>query len=436
MEFFIQLLLNGLLLGIFYATTSLGFSIIWGVMRLINLAHGEFLMMGAFVAWYFFNPGREQNLVLSVQNERVTLIVLVIIANIIGHLLLHERLKPYISMRWGDHAATVFISTIIGIIVYIIWSQSDFDPLRISMETMVFVGLALSIGFIISHVILHITMDWGTLWTRRAIGYIIGAIISVALLLLWQDADYPRIDPFGNLSFIVFIGTPLVGGFYLGERYFGEQLNWENVVLRRIAGIALVSVLSIIIFYALWQPADLPSISLIGSSPIIFIIFFAFGYVIQNGFFNRLLRGPYLAMLLVTFAVSIMLQNFGLNIYKADPRRINLDYGTAITLTEGILISPIRILVAVTSVLMLLGLVVFLKYTRTGYAIRAAGQSEFAARLMGINIREVYAITFAISMALTAIAGAMMGDVPTTHPRRRPGLDGTGVRHCCLRWSG
>jgi branched-chain amino acid transport system permease protein len=44
-----------------------------------------------------------------------------------------------------------------------------------------------------------------------------------------------------------------------------------------------------------------------------------------------------------------------------------------------------------------------------GYAIRAAAQNEMAARLMGINIREVYAITFGISLALTAMAGAMMG---------------------------
>jgi branched-chain amino acid transport system permease protein len=54
--FLLQLLINGILLGGLYTTMSLGFSTIWGVMRLINLAHGEFLFLAAFVAWFFFNP--------------------------------------------------------------------------------------------------------------------------------------------------------------------------------------------------------------------------------------------------------------------------------------------------------------------------------------------------------------------------------------------
>ena len=44
----------GLLLGGFYAVMVLGFSVIWGVMGVINLAHGEFLMIGAYIAWGLF----------------------------------------------------------------------------------------------------------------------------------------------------------------------------------------------------------------------------------------------------------------------------------------------------------------------------------------------------------------------------------------------
>src|SRR5262245_58790246 len=79
-QFILQLLINGLLLGAFYTTMALGFSTIWGVMRLINLAHGEFLMMGAYVAWFFFNPQREQNLMLSTDNGLNTLLVMALIA--------------------------------------------------------------------------------------------------------------------------------------------------------------------------------------------------------------------------------------------------------------------------------------------------------------------------------------------------------------------
>ena len=51
MDQLLQALVNGVMLGGFYAIMVLGFSIIWGVMGVINLAHGEFVMMGAYGAW-------------------------------------------------------------------------------------------------------------------------------------------------------------------------------------------------------------------------------------------------------------------------------------------------------------------------------------------------------------------------------------------------
>jgi len=51
MDQFLQAIINGVMLGGFYAAMVLGFSVIWGVMGVINLAHGEFLMMGAYLTW-------------------------------------------------------------------------------------------------------------------------------------------------------------------------------------------------------------------------------------------------------------------------------------------------------------------------------------------------------------------------------------------------
>lgn len=51
MDQFLQALINGVMLGGFYAVMALGFSMIWGVMGVINLAHGEFLLLGAYMTW-------------------------------------------------------------------------------------------------------------------------------------------------------------------------------------------------------------------------------------------------------------------------------------------------------------------------------------------------------------------------------------------------
>ena len=54
MDQVLQALVNGLLLGGFYAVMVLGFSVIWGVMGIINMAHGEYLMVGAYLGWGLF----------------------------------------------------------------------------------------------------------------------------------------------------------------------------------------------------------------------------------------------------------------------------------------------------------------------------------------------------------------------------------------------
>ena len=51
MDQFVQALINGVALGGMYAILVLGFSVIWGVMGVINFAHGEFVMLGAYMAW-------------------------------------------------------------------------------------------------------------------------------------------------------------------------------------------------------------------------------------------------------------------------------------------------------------------------------------------------------------------------------------------------
>ena len=354
-NFFLQLVVNGLLLGGFYATMALGFSTIWGVMRLINLAHGEFLIMGGLVSWFLFNGSRRQEQVLTVgvDDPTVTLIVMAIIAILVGLLLAEFNFfRQKIKQDWPRRVAGIIISLIVAGIAYLIWRGQDFPNIDISMMFMVFVGLGLSIGFIISHMVFGNTLEMNNIWRQRAIGYGVGAIASLIVYSLWRSADYPPIDPFLSLF-------------------------------------------------------------------LVFPIFFALGYVLQRGFLNRIVEGPYLTMLLVTFAISIILQNIGLQIYAADPRKINIDYGTALSLGE-VTIAPAKLITIIVSVVMIAGLVLFQKRTRTGYAIRAAAQNKMAARLMGIDIKETYAITFGISLALTALAGGMMATFQPIAPVNGP----------------
>lgn len=349
-EFFLQLTINGLLLAAFYTAVTLGFSTIWGVMRLINLAHGEFLLMGAFTGWFFFNPHREQSLTIS--SSDTTPVVIAILAVVVGLWLAESGLvRERLVNRWQRRLIGIFIAAIGATAGYFIWGNTNFQDIELTMLALVGVGLALTIGFLLSRFALQSSVKSNLI--RTTIGYGVGAGVVLAGVALWQANDFPSIDPFLAL-------------------------------------------------------------------PLVFLLFFGIGYAIQKGLLNRIVDGPYLTMLLVTFAISIMLQNLGLAIYAADPRRINADYGSAIRLTDSLTIPPNKLLISLVSMLMALGLSVFLRRTRLGYAIRAAAQNKMAARLMGIDVRETYALTFGISIALTAAAGAMMGTFQPITPVTGP----------------
>ena len=346
MDFFLQLTINGILLGGFYAMMTVGFSTIWGVMNLINLAHGEFLLMGAYVAWFFFNPSREQSIYLGGKLEQVesTIQFVMIITALLSGALLSERVigRQRIARRGWRIMIGLLIAAVIHLAIYTAWRDAEqFRVVEISMLMMIPLALALSIGFLLSHVGLSDYVP--DIWMRRALGYGIGAVVVFIGWKLWENGGFQSIDPFLTL-------------------------------------------------------------------PLIFVIFFALGYALQNSLFNRLIEGPFLTMLLVTFSVSIILQNIGLQLYAADPRKINIDYGVAYALGEtGLTVPPVKLLASFVSIFMIGGVVLFLRRTRTGYAIRAAAQHKMAARLMGIDINETYAITFGLALAVTAMAGAMMG---------------------------
>ena len=245
MDQFLQALINGVLLGGFYAAMVLGFSIIWGVMGVINLAHGEFILIGAYLTWLLSEPP--------------------------------DYLRSQINFP-GLH------------------------PLFNFMERVGFTGM----------------------------------------------------DPFMALLIIL---------------------------------------------------------------PLMFI----FGYLLQKYLINRVVEKPHLVSLLVTFGLSIVMANIAKLLFTASPRSVDVAYSGALRMGD-LTFSNIKTLVFFGALVMLAGLYVFLHYTRLGKSIRAAAQNKTAARMVGIEIDTVYAITFGICVALTGAAGMLISPTQAIFPFMGPPL--------------
>lgn len=144
-------------------------------------------------------------------------------------------------------------------------------------------------------------------------------------------------------------------------------------------------------------------------------IFFVVGYILQRILINRVIERPHLISLLVTFGLSIIIANIYKLVYTGTPRTVNTAF-SGFWPVGNVTIPTTRTYVLISALVMMAALHLFLQYTRLGKSIRAAAQNREAARIVGIEISRVYAITFAICIALTGAAGMLVSPTQAIFP--------------------
>ena len=152
-------------------------------------------------------------------------------------------------------------------------------------------------------------------------------------------------------------------------------------------------------------------VPLIVACAVVVPIMFALGYVLQSLLLNRALGRNILPPLLITFGLSIIVQNGLLETFSADTRRLDVGPLQSASLPIGggiaIGIMPLIGLVAAIAVILLLNGLFY--RTAVGRAFRATSDDVEIAQLMGINNRSIYALTMGISLAVCALAAFFLG---------------------------
>lgn len=142
--------------------------------------------------------------------------------------------------------------------------------------------------------------------------------------------------------------------------------------------------------------------------PIAFVLIFGLGALIQRGLVQRVLDAHPLNQIILLVGVSTLLMGMVQFFFSAEPKAIHVSYETAVISAFGLRFAIARLVAFFASMAISLLLFIFLRYTRTGKAIRAVSQSRDAARLMGINVNFIYYLTFGIGAAITAVAGVLL----------------------------
>jgi len=136
----------------------------------------------------------------------------------------------------------------------------------------------------------------------------------------------------------------------------------------------------------------------------------AIGYALQRGLLNRTLGPDLLPPLLVTFGLSVIIQNGLLELFTADSRRLQAGAleVAAWQVTPDLSIGLLPLLQFVAAVAVIGGLQALFYRTAFGRAFRATSDDPAVAGLMGLDNRHVFALAMALSLAVVAIAGVLL----------------------------
>ena len=156
--------------------------------------------------------------------------------------------------------------------------------------------------------------------------------------------------------------------------------------------------------------------------PVVIVIMAIIGYLLQRLFLNQTIGGDILPPLLVTFGFSIIIQNALLEGYTADPQSLNAStLETASVDVGGLSLGVLPLLTFASAVVVIASLQWMFYRTALGRTFRAVSDNQHVAQLMGVNRRHVFGIAMALSLAVTAIAGVLLGIRTSFDPSVGPG---------------
>jgi branched-chain amino acid transport system permease protein len=208
-------------------------------------------------------------------------------------------------------------------------------------------------------------------------------------------------------------------------------MEWLNTILQGVllgglyamfaAGLALIfgvmrlvniahGDLIVLAAYVALLVTDALGVNPLLSLAIVVPVMAAIGYALQRGLLNRTLGDDLLPPLLVTFGLSIIIQNGLLELFTADSRKLNAGAVeiASLQLGGGLAVGVLPLIQFALAVAVIAGLQLLFYRTALGRAFRATSDDQPVAQLMGLNNAHVFALAMALSLAIVAVAGVLL----------------------------
>ena len=222
------------------------------------------------------------------------------------------------------------------------------------------------------------------------------------------------------MDFLIFKAPILIvqasmDGILLGVLFaliaYGMALQWGVMNIINIAQGELV-IMGGYIAYFMYMAGIHPAFGVIVSPIVMYFV----GVGLYKLVINKVVDRDLFISILATFGISILAQQLINFIFGADVVVAQSNFGTTMLFDNSVTLPNSKIFSAAVSVVFAIGLVIYMKKSKLGRAIRATAQNARAAKILGVDTEKVYASTFGINAALCGVAGACIAITFTLHP--------------------
>jgi len=207
----------------------------------------------------------------------------------------------------------------------------------------------------------------------------------------------------GTLTFQALIDGVLLGILFALIAY-GMALQWGVMNIINIAQGELV-IMGGYIAYFMYQIGIHPAFGILVSPIIMYFV----GIILYKLVITKVVDRDLFISILATFGISILMQQLMNFVFGAD-------VGTLLLFDKAVTIPYSKLFAAAVSIVFAICLIIYMRRSKLGRAIRATAQNARAAKILGVDTEKVYASTFGINAALCGIAGALVAITFTLHP--------------------
>jgi branched-chain amino acid transport system permease protein len=208
----------------------------------------------------------------------------------------------------------------------------------------------------------------------------------------------------------------IAGGILIGIVYALIALGLTIIFgVMRIVNFAHgeMVVIGMYIGYGIWSVTKFPPWTI---APAAALVLFVLGYALQRSIVNVFIERPQHAQFILFISFALIITGLHLVLFGPDSRPIEMMESMQSYSIGSLRLDVVRSQAALTALALIAGLILFMRQSSFGRSIRAAADNLVGARVIGIRIRNVYAVTAGIGMACAGAAGALVAPIFDTQP--------------------